>query len=87
MSITYKEYCRAISRIKWPNRFMSGVVWKAGTLYHHSHQERYFHAVKEVEAAVEKANVLPLSILDVGYYPGALGIILREFSGIKYGYE
>ncbi|MFA6103026.1 MAG: methyltransferase domain-containing protein [Victivallaceae bacterium] len=60
-----------------------GRGWKPGTLYHHSHQERYFHAVKTVEAALEKNKTLPLTILDIGYYPGALGIILREIFGDK----
>jgi SAM-dependent methyltransferase len=83
MSITYKSYCQTINNIKWPDRFLMGRGWKPGTLYHHSHQARYFHAVKTVEAALEKNKILPLTILDVGYYPGALGIILREFFGNK----
>lgn len=83
MSINYKEYCRTINNIKWPERFLMGGGWKPGTLYHHSHQERYFHAVKMVESSLEERKTLPLKILDLGYYPGALGIILREFFGDK----
>ena len=83
MSITYKKYCLIVNGIKWHDRFLMGSGWLPGALYHHSHVERYFHAVKIVETALGKSKTLPLSILDVGYYPGALGIILRELFGDK----
>ncbi len=83
MSITYNGYCKVISGIKWPNRLKTGSGWNPGTFYHNLQQERYFHVVKTVESALEKCKTLPLSILDVGYYPGALGIMLREFFGDK----
>lgn len=79
MSITYKEYCQTTNILKWPIWLKTGSDWKPGTYYHHLHQDRYFHAVKIVETMLEKSETLPLTILDVGYYPGALGIILREF--------
>ncbi len=83
MSITYKKYYQTINSIKWPDRFLMGEGWRPGTLYHHLHQVRYFHAVKTVEAALEKNNASQLTILDMGYSPGTLGIILHEFLGSK----
>lgn len=81
MTVTYKQYCQAANEIKWPVRLKTAGGWKPGTYYHHMHLERYFHAVKAVETALEKNGALPLAVLDIGYYPGALGLILRKLFG------
>lgn len=81
MTVTYKQYCQAANEIKWPERLKTAGGWKPGTYYHHMQHERYFHAVKAVEIALEKSGDSPLTILDVGYCPGSLGILLRKLFG------